>query len=130
MTQATACWRVTIRTLTQPLLKRSRYFIYAGGTQPAEENGLSYALSVQNPSQTLGGSIGVGCVIHFKGVSQQPGVNMMILNLSDIAAQGSFAMTIYGVSHTYQQLDALAPSQALAGNAQLDTNGRCAMRYD
>lgn len=109
---------------------RSRFLILAGGTQPTEENGLSYILSRQNPSETFGSDIGCGILIHFKGVAQQPGTNFMMVNSSDVSAEGQFAMTLYGATRTYQQLNLLNPQKALTGSSAADSSCRIGARYD
>lgn len=110
----------------------SRYIIYTGGTQPTAEQGLSYILTRLNPSETFTpGDIGIGLIIHFKGVAQQPGVNMVITNSNDVAAEGSFSATIYGAVRTYQNLNVpCRPVKALAGGNSTDTNARSNIRYD
>src|ERR1043166_6389718 len=45
---------------------RSRMVLLAGGTQPTEENGLSYILTRQNPSETFGSDVCCGILIYFK----------------------------------------------------------------
>jgi hypothetical protein len=111
-------------------INSSRYIIMAGGTQPALESP-SYILTASNPSQTFApGDIGVGVVIHMKGIAQQPGANMMIVNSADVAAEGSFSLTLYGATRTYQHCNAIPPYKALAGSGGIDTNARCCIRYD
>jgi len=112
-------------------LSRIFYGITAGGTQAAEETGLSYCLTTQNPSQTFGGDIGVGVIIPFRGVAQQPGIGMVIVNSSDVGAQGNFAMSVYGTSHTFQQMDANAvPQMTIQGGVGNDANARMCIRFD
>jgi hypothetical protein len=120
------CYNLITTTLNQ-----SRYIILAGGTQPTAE-GLSYVLTARNPSETFApGDIGVGIVVPMKGVAQQPGMNVMIVNSSDVGAQGSFSMTVYGATHTYQHLDAMIlPQKATAGSAVNDSNARVCIRYE
>lgn len=109
---------------------RSRYIILAGGTQPTEENGLSYILTRQNPSETFGSDVGCGILIHFKGVAQQPGTNVMIVNSSDVSTEGTFTMTLYSATRSYKQLNAITPTKALSGSSTNDANARCGIRYD
>jgi hypothetical protein len=109
---------------------RAAFLILAGGTQPNQETGLSYVTSFNNPTQTFGGDIGVGPIIFFKGVAQQPGKNWMIANSSDLAAESAFSMVIYGVTTTYKQLQAITVRMSLAGSVQGDTAARLTMRYD
>lgn len=113
------------------LLNTSRYLNYAGGAQPTAE-ALSYVLTARNPSETFApGDIGVGILIPIRGIAQQPGMNIMIVNSSDVGAQGSFSMTLYGATRTYQHLDALlTPFKATAGSSVSDTGARVCMRYD
>lgn len=111
----------------------SRYLIYAGGTQPTIENGLSYALSKQNPTEAfVPGDIGVGLIIHFKGTAQQPGTLFNISNSNDVTVFGSFNMTLYGQTRTYQNLGNLyLPQKVLTGATPTsDNNARVNMRYD
>jgi hypothetical protein len=109
---------------------RSRFLILAGGTQPTEENGLSYILTRQNPSETFGSDIGCGILIHFKGVAQQPGTNFMMVNSNDVSAEGQFSMTLYGATRTYQHMNTLATQKALSGSNVSDANCRVGIRYD
>lgn len=114
-------------------LGRSRYVILAGGTQPIEESGLSYVVSRQNPSQTWApGDIGVGVIIHFKGVAQQPGLNFLITNVSDVSNEGNLNLTMYGGVHTYQQLGILNVRKGTSGSTvgNIDSNARVLMRFD
>lgn len=111
-------------------LSRSRYIVLAGGSQPTEETGLSYILTQKNPSETFGSDIGCGIVIPFKGVAQQPGTNVMIVNSNDVSTEGQFTLTLYSSSRTYQQLNALVPVKALSGSNANDSNSRCGIRYD
>lgn len=111
-------------------LSYSRYVRYVAGQQPTLENGLSYILPRQNPSETFGsGDVGAGVLIHFKGTAQQPGTNVMITNASDVSAEGSFSLTLYGASRTYQNIRILARKAIVAGNAA-DGNTRINIRYD
>jgi hypothetical protein len=115
---------------TATTVNTSRMVLLAGGSQPTAETGLSYVLTRQNPSETFGADIGCGIVIHFKGVAQQPGANWMVVNSSDVSAEGQFTLTLYGASRTYQHLNATNPTKALAGSSASDTNARVGMRYD
>jgi hypothetical protein len=47
-----------------------------------------------------------------------------------VSAEATIPITIYSVSRTYVQLNALAPFKALVGTNTLDTNARILMRYD
>jgi hypothetical protein len=113
-------------------MNTSRYIIYAVGGQPTAEAGLSYILTRMNPTETFTpGDVGVGVIIHFKGVAQQPGMNVVITNSNDVAAEGSFSISIYGASRIYQNLNAgPKPYKALAGAGTLDNNARVNIRYD
>ncbi len=107
------------------------YLIRAGGTQPTDEYGLNFVLTRNNPSETFGGDIGVGVIIPFKGVAQQPGVGMVVVNSSDVSAEGTFTATLYGSTRTYQQLNsaqAYRPTSATAATAH--TSSRICIRYD
>lgn len=109
----------------------NRYLILAGGTQPSQETGMSYILTQKNPSESFApGDIGVGVLIHFKGVAQQPGMNVMMTNSSDVSLEGAFSMTIYGASHTYQNLNILPPLKTLAGSTAADSSCRVNIRYE
>ena len=109
----------------------SRFLIMAGGTQPSAELGLNYAITMKNPTESLGGDIGAGVIILFKGVAQQPGTNVLVVNTSDVASEGSFVLTMYGVSRTYQAGNAHPrPTKPLGGSATTDTNTRMCIRYD
>ena len=94
---------------------RAAFFVLAGGTQPNHETGLSYITTYNNPTQTFGGNIGVGPIIFFKGVAQQPGKNWMICNSSDVSGEASFSMTIYGVSTSYKQLQIISVRMSMVG---------------
>lgn len=117
------------------MLAHSRYIVYAGGVQPFQENGLSYIITQQNPTQTFApGDVGVGIVIHFKGVSQQPGTNILITNNSDVSNEGTIRLILYNAVKTYVQLSTLPAGKAFAGQAfnsiTQDTNSRILMRWD
>ena len=108
----------------------SRYIRCTPGAQATAETGLSYALTMQNPTQSFGGFIGAAAVIHFRGIAQQPGTNVMIVNQADVGPEGSFSMSLYGATRTYQQLNAITPSKATIGGSGSDTNARVCIRYD
>jgi hypothetical protein len=110
----------------------SRYIICAYGPQPGADTALSYILSNTNPCQILSpGNIGVGLVTCYKGIAQQPGMNVAIVGSADVSAEGTFSMTIYGQTRTYQQLNSsLKPFKALVASGSNDTNARVCMRYD
>jgi hypothetical protein len=114
-------------------LSLSKYIIMAGGVQPNEERGLSYVLSVNNPSQVFApGDVGVGIVIPMKGVAQQPGMNVLVTNTGDVSVEGFLDTIIYGASRHYQQLNLAAAAKRLVGSAgpASDNNSRILMRYD
>jgi hypothetical protein len=106
------------------------YINYSGGSQPGAESGLNFILTVNNPTQSFGGNIGVGLVSHFYGYEQQPGLGTLVVHTSDIAAEVSFPVTIYGVAHTYMSMNVLEATiwSGTAVIARSDT--RIAMRYD
>lgn len=115
------------------LLQASKYMILAGGTQPTTEAGLNYVLSVQNPTEAFApGDVALGVVICIRGTAQQPGTNMMISASGDVSTLGSFSITLYGATRTYQNLGTLMiPQKVLTGvTYTADANGRCNMRYD
>lgn len=113
---------------------RSRYIIMAGGTQPGLENGLSYVASNQNPTQSFApGDIGVGVVFHFKGLAQQPGLNMLITNSNDVSAEGTIGLNLYGQQRTYIQLNMLPAYRLIAATSSsgiTDGQSRILMRFD
>jgi hypothetical protein len=115
-------------------LSCSKYVIMSGGAQPNEERGLSYILSINNPSQVFApGDVGVGIVIPMKGVAQQPGMNLLVTNTGDVSVEGFLDTIIYGASRHYQQLNLAPAGKRLVGNANFgitDTNSRILMRYD
>ncbi len=111
-------------------LTHTRYLTMIPGTQPSVELGLSYVLTTKNPSETFGGDIGIGVISHFKGLAQQPGTNMLIVNSSDVSAETTATVSMYGVNRTYMQLNVLAVLKALAGSSANDAGARCLMRYD
>lgn len=117
---------------TTNALSFSRYIQYPVGPQPAAEWGLSYALTTQNPTQTFGGTIGAGIIIHFKGIAQQPGTNVVIVNAADMSAEGSMSLIIYGATRTYQHMNVVIPMKALISNITVppDPNARVCIRYD
>ena len=111
-------------------LQYSRYILMTPGQQPSAELGLSYILTRQNPSETFGGGdVGVGIVIPYKGVAQQPGANVVINNNSDVSAEGSFSLTLYGATRTYQNIR-FVPTKATVSGSLQDSNARVNMRYD
>jgi hypothetical protein len=111
-------------------LDRSRYLNWAQGAQPAPETGLSYVLTVSNPSQSFGGDIGAGVISHFRGVAQQPGINILIVNAADVGVEGSFTLTIYGATHTYQHLNSLYAQKAIVNASAADSQTRVCIRFD
>jgi hypothetical protein len=114
-------------------LDTSRYIVYAGGVQPLAERGLSYILTYQSPTQTFApGDIGVGIVIHFKGIAQQPGTQILITNSNDVSAEGVIKMILYNATRTYVQLSGLSPYKALSGASASapDNNARILARFD
>lgn len=112
-------------------LERSRYIIAAGGAQPTEELGLGYLLTAQNPTQSFGANVGVGMVTHFKGIAQQPGMNLGVVGNNDVASETTFTMSIYGSNHTYLQLGSqIFPAVSVGGSSTQDSIKRLVMRYD
>jgi len=109
----------------------SHYLVLAGGTQPATEQGLSYILSTQNPTQTFSpGDIGLGIPIPFKGVAQQPGTHFLITNTNDVSVEGYISLILYGQTRTYQQLNALPTRRTQRLTTTTDGSSRVLMRYD
>lgn len=111
-------------------LDRARYLNWAPGVQPAVEQGVSYVLTVNNPSQSFGGDIGAGVITHFRGVAQQPGINVLMVNQADVGVEGSFTLTIYGSTHTFQQLNSFAARKAMVVSNNPDSIARVCMRFD
>jgi hypothetical protein len=111
-------------------IARTRYLSTTVGPQPSEENGLAYVITGQNPTQTLGGDIGVGVISHFRGTAQQPGTNFVVVTLSDVAAEGSFQMTLYGQLRTYQHCSGIVPAMGVIGGIIADNSARVCIRYD
>lgn len=112
-------------------METSQYCITAGGTQPTPELGLAFVLTRTNPSETFGNPVGAGVVQYFKGASQPPGVGLAVVNSSDVSAEGSFPMIVYGSSITYQHLNSLQPAvSTTATAATAATHRRVCVRYD
>jgi hypothetical protein len=107
----------------------SRYIVMAGGTQPLEEKALAYVLTTSNPTQVVApGDVGLGIVIPIKGVAQQPGSNVMIVNSADVSIDGLINAVIYGATRAYQHMNLLIPCRRIVGTT--DSNARILMRYD
>lgn len=116
---------------TLSAMARSRYIVVTGGTQPTLETGLNYIISTNSPSQSFApGDIGLGIVFHFKGVSQQPGMNMLITNTTDVSSEGQISLNLYGQQRQYQHLNLIQCTRAVAGATINDANSRVLMRYD
>lgn len=125
---STSIWGVNA---TSSCMDTTMYAVLAGGTQPTFENGLSYILTRNNPSETFGSDIGTGLVIHFKGASQQPGIGICVVNSSDVTTETSFTQTIYGATRTYQHLNSLQPCRPTSATVSTaDAAQRICMRYD
>jgi hypothetical protein len=107
----------------------TRFLYFGGGAQPTAEN-LNYILTKNNPSETFGGDIGVGVIIHFRGVAQQPGTNFMVVCSNDVSPQGQVSLFLYGQTRTYQHLDQIQPERSGVGAGFQDQNARCMIRYD
>jgi hypothetical protein len=114
------------------LFRYSRYVIRAVQTQPFQEDGVSFILTNKNPSEVFApGDIGLGVLIHFKGVSQQPGLNWLFCNSLDMQDGASISTQLYGSLKTYQHLTSgLQVTRALTSSNYTDTNVRVLMRYD
>ena len=121
-------------TTSTVTLCRSGYCVFgtALASQPVVEAGLNYILSQKNPTETFApGDVGVGVIIHFKGISQQPGINFLITNTSDVSNEGSINATLYGAVRTFQHLgNTLQVLKGQAGSTVSDTSARVLMRYD
>ena len=108
-----------------------RYVILAGGAQPAQETGLNYICSTTNPSDTFApGDVGVGIPFCFKGVAQQPGMNLCIVSSLDVGAEGNFQIRMYGQTITFQHLNSVSIYKGLSGSANQDQYSRVCMRFD
>jgi hypothetical protein len=109
-----------------------KYLILAGGTQPNEDTGLNYNLSTNNPTETwIPGDVQAALPFPFKGVAQQPGMNMVIIAVNDCSAEGNFTINLYGRVVAYQQLNTVTVYKGLSGAIGVqDINGRVAIRYD
>jgi hypothetical protein len=105
--------------------------LIAGGVQPTPESGLTYVLTRNDPSDSYGNNVGFGLVIHFKGVSVQPGVGMCVVNASDVGVEGSFSAVIYGATRTFQNLNSLLPCRPVSKTTNSSNpNQRMCIRYD
>jgi len=112
-------------------LDSSAYVINAVGTQPSVETGLNYIITHRTPSETFApGDVGVGVIIPFKGVAQQPGINWLVTNKDDVGVEGFINLVIYGTAHVYQQLNNISPNKSKSGSSTYDGNARLLMRYD
>lgn len=108
-----------------------KYLICAGGSQPAEEIGLNYSLPGVNPCETwFPGDSGLGVVIPFKGMAQQPGMNVVIVGSADMGPESNFKTIIYGRAVGYQHLNNVYVYKAIAGSQNGDNNARACIRYD
>jgi len=105
-----------------------RIILLSGGAQPPLE-ALSYILSMSNPS-SFGSDVGVGIPIPMQGVAKPPGTGLVVVRSSDFIAEAQFAMTIYGVSRTYVQLNTLPAGIPASGATASDTTSRVCLRYD
>lgn len=107
----------------------SRYIILAGGSQPANEAGLQFILSSQNPT-TFNSVTSIGLAIPMADGAKQPGMNVAITRSSDFTAETQFSVSIYGSTRTFQLLNAMTvvPAANTSGGASSTT--RVAIRYD
>lgn len=113
---------------TGTTLAFSKYMLLGAGGQPAAEAGIQYILSAANPS-AYGSDVGIGLVIHLKGIAQFPGTQLAVVRANDFAPESQFAMSLYGANRTYQHLYAL--NAALGQNlGSSDSTARICMRYD
>lgn len=113
--------------------------LIGGVTHPRLESGLSYILTGTIPSEMYDGNIGLGVPIHFVSIAQQPGLNWLICNNTDVGPNSQIFATMYGVNHNYQQLgDNLWSSRSNVRGSPFnpgpgwgeDTNRRILMRFD
>jgi hypothetical protein len=105
----------------------TRYLICAGGSQPPAESGVISVLSRANPQQIYSSATGFAIIFHFKGPAQQPGLNVGVLNSSDVGAESTVSASVYGSTRTYQHLNNFQPA-FVAGSP--DTTRRILLRYD
>jgi hypothetical protein len=122
-------------TLTNGLnsgVDSTQYGIYANTLQPAQETGVAYIMTMQNPSQSFDGSVGAGVISHFKGIAQQPGIGMIIMNSADVPPEGTFVLNIYGANHAYQHLGAntSVTRPKASGTFYTDFGARPCIRFD
>lgn len=110
-------------------LSTQRYIILGSGAQPPTEKGILYILSTANPS-AFGSDVGIGIPIPMKGVAQPPGLGYVVTRVSDFVAEAQFAVTLYGVSHNYVNLNLLNVGNPNGSTGVQDTTARPAMRYE
>ena len=111
------------------MFRYSQWVSTTPGPQPPVENGVSFALTTQNPTQAFApGNIGIGVIIPFRGVAVQPGTNAVMANTSDVAAEGQFQTVLYGNTRTYQQVR--MKSIRASGSASGDATSNVCIRYD
>ena len=114
-------------------LDGSWYMNWALGSQASPEFALAYIITSKNPSESFGGEIGVGVVIPMRGLAMQPGVNVLIVNSSDVGIEGSFSSILYGTAHTYQQCNFFTPGKSVINNSvssASESTCRVAVRFD
>jgi hypothetical protein len=121
---------------SQQFTNKTRYLLFTAGTQPLQEgSGLNYVMGRPNPTEQFGtNDVGVGLIFHFKGVAQQPGLGLVIVNSNDVGVNGQFPMTIYGGAHVYQSINNCQPMIGIIGGSistnVRDTGRRMALRFD
>lgn len=107
----------------------SRYIVYTGGTQPANEGGWQFILSSQNPT-TFSSNSGVGLPIPMAGSAQNPGTNYAVTRSSDFTTESQFTCSIYGSSITFQLLNAFTAIPAVNSSGGSSSTSRVSIRYD
>jgi hypothetical protein len=97
-----------------------------GATAPTAEDGIQCILSRNNPT-TYTGDQGIGLMIPMLGVAIQPGMNVCITMTADFAAFAQPAFTLYGASHTYQQMGSNIHTLRVGTS---DSNTKLLLRYE
>jgi hypothetical protein len=105
---------------------------YSGVSNPLEEVGLAVCMTTNSPS-AFSSDVGIGIPFPFRGISQPPGTNQVVVINADWSAEASFTMTLYGVSLTFTTANAgntatiNVPGTSGAAN---NSNIRWGIRFD
>lgn len=108
------------------IISAGRYVYLLGTPQPAAEQGVAYILSGVNPS-AYQGDVGFGLGILFKGVAQQPGTGIAIVNSADFSVDATPVFNVYGTNITYQMLSTYSFQD---NTANIYSLRRLCMRFD